>query len=461
MKDWRIDRRMFLRGVGAAVALPMLDAMVPSMARATRAASAGAAGAGKLAGGFPKRMAWVYVPNGKNMEDWTPDTTGPNYDMKMILQPLAAHKKDFTLISGMAHKSADAMGDGGGGHARAAATFLTGHHPRKTSGANISSATSVDQVAANANGSQTRLPSLELTCDRGQAVGQCESGYSCTYQFNLSWRSETQPMTPEVDPKLVFERLFGAGTPEAKAQQAKRDRYNTSILDIVAEDARGLQTRLGVGDKRKMDEYLTSIRDVERRIQSDSKFDIVVPSAGEAPVIPDDYDYREHLRLMYDMMTLGFQTDSTRIITFIAAHDGSNRPYPQAGVADGHHDLSHHRNEQAKKALLAKINTFHTTQFAYFLAKLKSIKEGEGNLLDNCMIVYGSGLSDGNSHSNRNLPVILAGGGGGTIKTVGNHIRVKEETSMCNLYLSMLDRVGVHQDRLGDSTGKLAELDKA
>ena len=456
MSKWQINRRTFLRGMGAAVALPMLDAMVPSMRRMS---ASGAEAASGLAGGkLPKRMAFIYVPNGKNMADWTPATTGADYEFSPILQPLAAHRKDFSVFTGLAHLQANSLGDGGGDHARSAGSFLTGHHPRKTSGANIESAISIDQVVANQNGDQTRLHSMELTCDRGQSVGQCESGYSCTYQFNLSWKSSTQPMTPEVDPKLVFERLFGSGNAnENKAVRAKRDLYNKSVLDFVMADAASIQRSLGAGDKRKVDEYLTAIRDVERRIDRDTKFDIVVPSAGEAPIIPDDYNYQEHLRLMYDMMALAFQTDSTRISTFIAAHDGSNRPYPQAGVVDGHHDLSHHRNDEAKKKLLAKINTFHTTQLAYFLGKLKSIKEGDGNLLDNCMIVYGSCLSDGNQHLHTNLPVILAGGGGGTIST-GKHIRVKDETPMTNLYLSMADRVGLKLDKFGDSTGRLKEI---
>ncbi|HVT82890.1 MAG TPA: DUF1552 domain-containing protein [Phycisphaerae bacterium] len=450
MSKWQIDRRRFLKGMGAAIALPMLDVMAPSLRRA-------AAFAQSTALALPKRLAFVYVPNGKNMADWTPASVGADYEIPMILQPLAAHRRDFTLLTGLAHNQANGLGDGGGDHARSAATYLTAHHPRKTSGANIESSISIDQVAANHIGDQTRLPSLELTCDRGQAVGTCESGYSCAYQFNLAWKSATQPMTPEVDPKLVFERLFGNASEGDKAARAKRDAYNKSILDFVMEDASSLQKNLGTGDKRKMDEYLTAIRDIERRIQRDGKFDIVVPTTEEAPVIPDDYNYQQHLRLMYDLMALAFQTDSTRIITFIAAHDGSNRPYPQIGVPDGHHDLSHHRNDEAKKKLIAKINRFHTEQFAYFLAKLKSIKEGEGNLLDHSMIVYGSAISDGNQHLHNNLPILLAGGGGGTLKP-GQHLRLKDDTPMANLFLSLTDRLGVKQDNFGDSTGRLREL---
>lgn len=455
MRKWEIDRRRFLKGVGAAIALPMLDAMAPSMRRIAAAQSTPAvAGA---AAALPKRMAFIYVPNGKNMADWTPAALGSEYQMTSILEPLAAHRSDFTIISGLAHNQANSLGDGGGDHARSAGAYLTAHHPRKTSGANIESSISIDQVVANQIGELTRLPSLELTCDKGQAVGVCESGYSCAYQFNLSWKSSTQPMTPEVDPKLVFERLFGTGNAnENKAVKAKRDAYNKSVLDFVLQDAAELQKNLGAGDKRKVDEYLTAIRDIERRIERDGKFDIVVPSAEEAPVIPDDYNYEQHLRLMYDLMALAFQTDSTRIATFIAAHDGSNRPYPHIGVPDGHHDLSHHRNDEAKKKLIAKINRFHTTQFAYFLDKLKSIKEGDGNLLDNSMICYGSAISDGNQHLHTNLPILLAGRAGGL--KPGKHVRVKEETPMANLFLSMADRLDAKVDKFGDSTGRLREL---
>ena len=360
------------------------------------------------------------------------------------------------VITGLAHNQANGFGGWRRGSCPVGSDVSDGAPSAEDFGANIQSSISVDQVAADKIGEQTRLPSLELSCDKGQLVGTCESGYSCTYQFNLSWKSSTQPMNPEVDPKLVFERLFSAGPAgETKEAKAKRDFYNTSVLDYVLGDAKKLQGKLGTTDRRKMDEYLTSIREIEQRIQRSGKFDVPMPMADNEPIhIPDDYNYQQHLRLMYDLMALAFQTDSTRIITFIAAHDGSNRPYPQIGVPDGHHDLSHHRNDEKKKALIAKINTFHTRQFAYFLERLKSVKEGEGTLLDNSMIVYGSAISDGNQHLHTNLPVILAGRGGGTV-TPGRHIMVPDETPMSNLYLSMLDRMGAPAARFGDSTGKL------
>jgi hypothetical protein len=395
-------------------------------------------------------MAFVYVPNGKNMADWTPATTGADYQLPAILEPLAAHRKDFSVLSGMMHNQANALGDGGGDHARAASTFLTAHHPRKSAYI-LECGISVDQLAASKVGDQTRLPSLELTCDQGHTDALCDSGYSCAYQLNLSWKSATQPITAEVDPQQVFDRLFRPGGNQ------KRDRFNASILDMVSDDAKSLQGNLGTSDKRKLDEYLSAIRDIERHIQHDGKFDIVVPTTEQAPVIPDEYNYEQHIRLMFDLMALAFQTDSTRISSFIMAHDGSNRPYPHIGVTDGHHDLSHHRNDPIKKSLIAKINRFHTTQFAYFLEKLKSIKEGDGTLLDHSMIVYGSAISDGNSHSHSDLPVLLAGGAGGTLKP-GSHLRIAKDTPMANLYMSMLDRMGLDEEKFGDSTGRLKEL---
>lgn len=460
---WSIPRRTFLRGLGAAIALPFLDVMEPaSKALAAAApgvgpgAAPGAASAAAGAAALPRRMAFIYVPNGKNMADWTPQAVGTDFELTPILKPLAAHRKDFSVITGLAHNQANGLGDGGGDHARSAGTYLTAAHPRKTGGSNIRAGISVDQVAANAIGDQTRFRSLELSCDKGQASGTCESGYSCAYQFNLSWKSETQPITPEVDPHAVFDRLFSTGglTKEARLQ---RDRYTQSVLDSALEDARSLQNKLGATDRRKLDEYLTSIREVEVRLAKNGKFDVPVPAADDEPIIPLDYNYEQHIRLMFDLMALAFQTDSTRISTFIVAHDGSNRPYPNIGVKDGHHDLSHHRNDEKKKALIAKINTFHTTQFAYFLEKLKSIKEGSGTLLDNSMILYGSAISDGNQHLHSNLPLLLAGKGGGTL-TPGRHVRFDDDTPMANLYVSMLNRMDVPAKKFGDSSGLVEQI---
>jgi Protein of unknown function (DUF1552) len=429
------------------VALPMLEAMQPSSELL---------GASEAGGNLPRRMAFVYIPNGANMEDWTPKTVGNDYELPYILQPLAQLKKDFQVISGLAHDKARPNGDGPGDHARASASFLTGCQARKTNGADIKVGVSVDQIAAEKIGQYTRLPSLELSCDKGRASGACDSDYSCAYQFNISWKTESTPMPPEVDPRLVFDRLFSSGMAgETEENRAKRNLYNKSILDFVFEDAGSLKLKLGYTDRHKLDEYLTAVREIEQRIQQAEAFaarelDFVKPTG-----IPQQYD--QHLQLMYDMVALAFQTDTTRIATFITAHDGDDRPYPFIGVSQGHHTLSHHQNDQAKKEKIAKINHFHMEQFSYFLNKLKSVNEGEGSLLDNCMVVYGAAISDGNRHNHDNLPILLAGHGGGTLMA-GRHVKLDKETPMTNLYLSMLDRMNVKAERVGDSTGKLENV---
>jgi len=442
----QMPRRKFLRGLGTLVALPALNSLCP-----TSAFGATADGASK----FPKRVAWVYIPNGANMADWTPATTGADYEMPMILQPLAEHRKQLTVITGLQNPMGDALGDGGGGHARAAASFLTGVHPRKTAGADIKAGISVDQIAANQIGNQTRLPSLELSCDAGQRAGSCDSGYSCVYQFNMSWKTETQPMNPEVNPRSAFERLFGNGDPAATLEaSARRAIYRKSVLDYVLDDAHRMEGSLDATDRRKLDEYLTAVRDLETRIQRAAQFPAPKVPAGAAE--PENFEsFEQQMQLMYDVLALAFQTDSTRIATFVISHDGSNRPYPMVGIREGHHDLSHHRNDEEKKHKLAQINRYHVTQFARFLARLKSIPEGDGSVLDNCMIQYGSGLSDGNAHSFVNLPVLLAGG---SVASAGQHVKVEGKTPMTNLYRSMLDNIGVHTEKIGDSSGKLERI---
>ena len=448
-KTWQIPRRTFLKGLGTVIALPMLEAMLPP-------AKLFAAGGTEAGTAFPRRMAFVYIPNGANMEDWTPKTVGADYELPYILQPLEPLRKDFQVISGLAHDKARPHGDGPGDHARASATFLTGCQARKTKGADIKVGVSVDQIAAEKVGKSTRLRSLELSCDKGRIAGECDSGYSCAYQFNLSWKTESTPMPPEVDPRLVFDRLFSNGIAEETGEnRAKRDLYNQSILDLVTEDASRLKSRLGYTDRHKLDEYLTAVRELEQRIQQAEKFVASQPDFVKPTGIPKQYE--QHLGLMYDMMALAFQSDSTRVATFITAHDGDDRPYPFIGVSDGHHTLSHHQNDQAKKEKIAKINHFHMEQFARFLTRLKSIKEGEGTLLDNCMIVYGGAIGDGNRHNHDNLPILLAGQGGGTLAP-GRHVKLDKETPMTNLYLSMLDRMGVAAQRVGDSTGKLEDV---
>ncbi len=447
-KNWQIPRRTFLRGMGTVIALPVLDAMLPSGRALAATLGAGPAD-------FPKRMAFVYLPNGMNMAKWAPEGVGADYKLSPTLEPLAAHKADFNVISGIVHQKAKANGDGGGGHARASATYLTGCQAKK-SASDIHIGISVDQVAANAIGDQTRFPSLELSCDRGQEAGSCDSGYSCAYQFNISWRSETQPMNPEIEPKAAFDRLFSSGSAgESRESRLRREQQNKSVLDFVLDQTRGLQRDLGTNDRHKLDEYLTAIREVEKRIEQNGKMPPSVPD-GAMGDMEGEYTFERHVRLMFDMMTLSFQTDSTRVASFLVSHDGGNRPYPFAGVPSGHHSMSHHGNNPEKLASLAKIDRWHVTQFAYFLDKLKSVKEGNGTLLDNCMITYGSGLSDPNQHLNDNLPTIVAGRGGGTI-TPGRHLKLTP-TPMTNLYTSLLNRAGVHAERFGDSTGRLEAI---
>jgi hypothetical protein len=353
----------------------------------------------------------------------------------------------------LAHDKARPNGDGAGDHARAAATFLTGCQARKTAGADIRVGVSVDQIAAEQLGAQTRLPSLELSCDQGRSSGECDSGYSCAYQFNLSWRTATTPMPPEVNPRLVFERMFASGDASEDAEsRARRLRRQRSILDFVREDARELETHLGAADRRKLDEYLAAVRELELQIERVEQHGTAAPGAAKPGGIPTTY--QEHLRLMYDLLVLAFRTDSTRVATFITAHDGNNRPYPFIGVPEGHHDLSHHGNDAVKKKKIARINRFHAEQFAYFVEQLKSVPEGDGCLLDRCMVVYGGAIGDGNAHNHDNLPVVLAGGAHAGLKT-GRHLRLPKETPMTNLYLALLDRLGVKADRVGDSTGRL------
>ncbi|HEY1173291.1 MAG TPA: DUF1552 domain-containing protein [Verrucomicrobiae bacterium] len=451
-KSWQIPRRTFLKGLGTMLALPSLEAMVSPVANAAEAV------AGAAAGALPRRMAFVYIPNGVIGENWFPQGTGANYLLSPTLAPLKNVKDDVLIVSGLKHDKAKANGDGAGDHARANATFLTGVQARKTAGADIRVGTSVDQIAAMKIGRQTRFPSLELSCDKARQAGSCDSGYSCAYQYNLSWKTETMPMAPENDPRRVFERLFGGGSANENAQaQALRKQYDKSILDFVMEDAKRLQAQLGTNDKRKVDEYLAGVRELELQIEASEKFNAKELDYKKPTGIPKEKS--NHFKLMYDLMTLAFKTDTTRISTFLMAHDGSNSPFPEIGIPDGHHNLSHHQNDKTMIEKLKRIDHFHMQNFAYFIQKLKDTKEADGTpLLDNCMVVLGSGIGDGNRHTHHDLPVVIAGKGGGTIKT-GRHLKLPEQVPMTNLYLSMLDRMGVTGiPRLGDSTGRFQYL---
>ena len=441
-----VPRRTFLQGAGALMALPALEAMLPAAEKARA----------ETLEKSPVRQAYVFFPNGAIMPDWKPKSAGRNYELSRTLKAIETHKEDFIVFSGLAQDNGRAKGDGAGDHARCASTYLTGAHPVKTHGADIKVGVSVDQVAAQEIGKATRLPSLELGIERGRTAGNCDSGYSCAYSSAISWRTATTPMAKEINPRSAFERLFGVddGSEELRAKKAL---YRKSILDLVANDASKLKAKLGQTDRQKIDEYFTSVRELETRIAQAEK-----AAAEQRPDfdVPDQTpgDLTQHIRLMYDMMVLAFQTDTTRIATFMLGNAGSNRAYKMVGVNGGHHHLSHHRDDGGKIADLQKVDEYLVKQFGYFLERLKSVKEPTGTLLDNSMIVYGSGLSDGNRHSHHDLPIILAGRGGGTINP-GRHVKYENETPLNNLFVSILQRAGADVQTFGDSTGVVKTLE--
>ncbi len=447
MSNLIIPRRSFLRGLGTLMALPTLEAMLPLSALAQSPAAKHKA----------LRMAFLFVPNGIDMDHWTPTATGA-YELPYILEPLKNVKGSVNVLTGLAQHNAFALGDGGGDHARSSAAWLTGCHPKKTDGADIHNGISADQLAAKYLGNRTSLPSLEIGCDRGAQAGDCDSGYSCAYSSSIAWRGENTPVAHETNPRAVFERLFGNGDPnETAASRALRMRDRRSILDFVTEDATALKNKLGSRDKVKLTEYFEGVREIEQRITRIEK------SHAQAKMNPnatplEARNYTEQLRLLSDMMVLAFQSDTTRIATFMFANDGSNRPYKdEAGVAEGHHDMSHHGGDETKKEKVRRINRYHVENLAYMLEKMQSIQEPDGTLLDNSMIVYGAGISDGNRHNHDDLPILMAGKGGGAIKS-NRHIVYEPNTPMTNLFLTMLDKMGVPADHIGDSTGRLQQL---
>ncbi|MBL8231665.1 MAG: DUF1552 domain-containing protein [Bryobacterales bacterium] len=441
-----LRRRTFLRGLGTTVALPLLDAMTPAFAAPSKAGAKP-----------PTRMAFVYVPNGIIMQDWTPSEEGASFAFKPIMSPMEPHRDKMLVLTGLTQNGGRALGDGPGDHARAAASFLTGMHPRKTAGADIKIGISVDQVAAQKIGAATRFASLELGLEDGRLVGSCDSGYSCAYSNNLAWRTENSPLPPEINPRLVFERLFGSGDEvEDATARARRLKYEKSILDSVAAETGSLKTTLGPTDQRKLDEYLHSVREIEKRIAANERdHQDVAPPFSKPAGAP--LDYSEHCRLMYDLMTVAMQMDATRVITLMMGREGSSRAYREIGISDAHHPLTHHRNDETMVNKVKQINRYHVEQFAYFIQKLRNTPDGDGSLLDHSMIVYGSGLADGNRHTHHDLPVLLMGGGNGTLKP-GRHVRYANDTPMNNLFVAMLDRMGVEVESLGDSKGKLGYL---
>ncbi len=441
-----LDRRTLLRGLGATLALPFLDSMVPAIAATTQAASKA-----------PVRMAFCYVPNGIIPKDWLPTTTGRGFEFTPTLKPLEAYREDMLVLSNLAQINGRALGDGAGDHARAGATWLTGAHPKKTEGADIHAGISADQVAARLHEKETQFGSLELGLEEPYLAGGCDSGYSCAYTNTLSWRGPTTPNPVEISPRAIFERLFGDGETTDPAARLKRMAQDRSVLDFVRGDASRLATGLGARDKSKLDEYLEAIRDIERRIQkAEQQSATIKMPVMERPVgIPESFE--EHAKIMADLMVIAFQTDMTRVITFMMAREGSNRSYREIGISDGHHSVTHHQNDPEKIAKTQKINEHHVKSFSYLVKRMKETQDGDASLLDRTLLLYGSSIREGNVHDHHDLPLVLVGGKALGIKG-GRHIRYKEETPMNNLLITMLDKSGVAVEKLGDANGKVDQL---
>lgn len=441
-----LSRRRFLRGVGVSIALPMLPSLLgkSALAAPTKAAA--------TASGAPLRMAFMSIPNGVQQENWFPSD---DFTLNESMSPLEKLKAHIQVIGGLDHEHATAGRDGAGDHARASATFLTGARARKTAGSDIHVGISIDQVAAQKFGHLTRFPSLELSSDVVRNSGSCDSGYACAYQYNLAWSSPTTPVSPEPNPRLVFERLFGAGEKgDRKRNFAIRQETEKSILDFVLDETGDIERRLGAHDRRKFDEYLTVVRDMEQRIKAAERFQNFPEPDAKTPVgIPPEFD--DYMDLMYDLLLLAFQTDSTRLATLLLAYDGSNRTFPKLGIIEGHHYLTHNQRNPELAKKVANIDKYYLTSLARFLDKLSQTEDVDGHsLLHNSMIVYGGAIADGNRHTHDNLPVILAGHGGGAIST-GRFLKA-ESQPMANLFVTMLNLYGVETSSFGDSNGRVA-----
>jgi hypothetical protein len=440
-----LSRRTVLRGMGAALSLPLLDSMVPAFAPRAQAATP------------INRLGVVYVPNGMWMRQWTPATTDTALEITPLLESMRAFRDRMILVTGLSSSPADQnVGEGAGDHARAAAAYLTGAHPRKTEGADLFAGVSMDQIAAREMGRQTQLASLELSLESRESVGACDPGYSCAYANTLCWSNATTPLPMENDPRAVFERLFGSSDSTDRTARLARIREDRSILDVVSEKLGRLRRDLPAGDRDKLGQYLEAIRDVERRIaRAEEQSDRALPVMAQPTGIPALFE--EHAKLMYDMQVLAYQADLTRVISFMVGHESSTRAYPEIGVPDAHHPLSHHGGNQEKIAMLIKINQHHAAAFSYYLTKLDSTPDGDGTLLDHMILLYGSGMSDGNRHEHHDLPTLLVGGGSGRLKG-GRHLRYKRYTPITNLLVTLLDKLGVPAETLGDSNGRLGEL---
>ena len=442
----QLPRRTFLRGMGGVLALPMLEAMVPALVRAATMAA-------------PSRMAILYFPNGVQTEAWNLVSEGPVAPLPAVLprtlEPLANYRNDISVISGLTVNGGRALGDGPGDHGRAGASYLTGAHPKKTFGKDLEAGVSMDQYAARMIGEQTRYASLELGCEEGIQGGNCDNGYSCAYSNSISWRTPSTPNPPEIRPRAVFERLFGTGDFERDPRvRARNQKYSQSVLDSVLEDAKRLEGTLGSTDKKKLDEYMYAVRDIETRIQKTEQQNAVNPTI-EKPASSVPENYNEHTRLMFDLMTTAFQTDSTRIITFLMAIEQSNRAYREIGIADSHHGLTHHGGDKEKIEKCININRYQVEQFAYFIDKLKATRDGDGTLFDHIMVTYGSGL--GKDHDHDNLPTVLTGRGNGLFN-LGRHLTYPNETPLANLHVAMMNKLGVRVETFADSKGNLGYL---
>lgn len=429
-----VSRRTLLRGAGAVLALPVLDAMRPALAAAKTQA---------------RRLGVVYVPNGIMMNEWLPAQAGKEFAFTRILKPLERFREDVVVVSGLSnHAAAKAKG---GGHARASGSFLSCAQPKYTAGADVRAGITFDQVAAQKFAADTRVPSLQLGCEDSRMIGNCDTGSSCAYTNSLSWKDPETPLAVDVNPRSVFERLFGTMDPSLDAAtRTRRALYKKSILDLTRENTQSLVGTLGAADRRKMDEYLTSIREVETRIaKSENEPD---PPVGEKPSgIP--FEYSEYVKLMFDLQVIAFQSDITRVSTMMLGREGSVRTYPEIGVPDPHHPLTHHRNHPDFIEKVTKINCFHVELFSYFVEKLKSTADGDGTLLDHSVILYGGALSDGNRHSNDDLPLVVAGHAGGL--KGGRHVAAEPKTPAANLFVNLMNRVDVATSSFGDSTGSL------
>jgi hypothetical protein len=440
-----LPRRTFLRGAGAMLGLPVLGAMMPALATAQTATPSA------------RRLGFVYGPNGiarnfKGINYWTPKTEGANFELSTILTPLAPYRDRMMVVSGLAQHQADAFDDGANGdHTRGTSSWLTGVHPKRTEGADVRNGISADQLGAAQLGKNTALPSLELAIDLNFLGGQCENSYSCSYMNTLAWSSATSPLPTENNPRIVFERLFGDGG--TSAQRLRQARANRTILDSVMEDFHKLQQSLGPADRSTVSDYVDAVQEVERRIQSaethGAKSDF--PTLERPSGIPERFD--EHVKLMYELQWLAFRSDTTRVVTFMLGRELNFRTYPEIGITEGHHGLSHHGDNPAQIEKLARLNTYQATLFAWFLEKLQSTSDGDGTLLDHSFFLYGAGLSNPNLHAHYDLPLAVLGGpvrpGG------GRHVVYKDETPMTNLLLGLLDRVDVRVEKLGDSTGRI------